>query len=184
MSQGIQVGTLYPNIHHTPHSLIVKLDLRRLDPDKYYSVVSDEKYVDCKIDTGAFESFFTGRAARDLSLDPPVKAAQSLSDSYETEKDLGLAFSEQVAGVFGQSARDAWWCYSYIGIIEPSYSCLAIRVRFPLNKVRSSSGVDSFQWDYYRLDHNLIGMRGLAGQRMLCITSEALLMIARTRLEP
>ncbi len=175
----VGVGSRHDNQSGSPTRLVVKLMVGVVEPHLFFmSVVTNYKEISCVIDTGADESVFGYEAAQQLGFVPPdSEAGKPDPNTYESDKENGYAFFEPAILADG-SCRDAWWCYRNVGI-ELGGSDLSVRVRFALTLQNTPDGGLVFDWDRSSFQQNLLGMADLLSARMLCVTPEALFMLAR-----
>ena len=177
--QRVGKGCKYRNESGSPHRVAINLKIgvveRRL---WFWSVISNYKTLKCTLDTGADESVFGSEAANDLGLVPPQRAARNGDQGiYTSDKEKGCAFLETVT-LADDTSRSIWWCYRDVGVNQNG-SDLLIRGRFPLRTVNVDHGGLRFDWEPACFRDNLLGMGDLLDARMLCVTPEALFMLAR-----
>ena len=177
--QKVGTGFKYPNVSGNPYRVAIDLRVGIVEQRLWFwSVVSNYKSLRCTLDTGAEESVFGYDAAVALGLVPPQQAARTLDvPTYESDKEIGCAFYEAVR-LADDTIRSTWWCYRKLGI-EQGGADLRIRVRFPLRTVNVDLGGLRFDWERACFRDNLLGMGDLLDARMLCVTPEALVMLAR-----
>jgi hypothetical protein len=129
------------------------------------------KEVLCLVDTGRRQSVFKGEVASDLGLNPSSISPQNI-------RLVPVPISDDQTQPCLCAEVDLWMDL----VADPAIQLVHVPVFFPVEHVQDrSTGLTKCRWRTGPPWANVLGMRGLLNQVMLCFTPEVLYVFPRKR---